>query len=155
MEENHTIPLRKQCLKVPRYKRTQKAIKAIREYSIKHSKNENIKIGKYLNLRIWEHGMKNPPPRIKVKLIKKDDHVIVELHDVKIEEDKKDVKKGKIVEKPKEVKKEEVKKDETKKAITKVPEHKKEVESEEHKDISKAELVKETIYPRTKKTKNE
>jgi len=32
----HVIPLRKEWLKVPRWKRTKKAIRAVREYLIKH-----------------------------------------------------------------------------------------------------------------------
>ena len=36
----------------------------------RHMKNENVKIGKHLNLEMWEHGRKNPPARIKIKVLK-------------------------------------------------------------------------------------
>jgi len=159
----HTIPLRKKWLKVPRYKRTQKAIKTIREYAKKHSKKDIIKIGRYLNLRIWENGMKNPPHKIMTKIIKKEDHAIVELPDVKIEEEKEEVKKGvaeKIKEKimGKETKVEEKKKQVTLEKAEKELDEKlkpKETQSEKVKDLKEEEKIKEAIYPRTHKTKNE
>lgn len=78
VERTLTINLRKEILKVPRYKRAKKAVKAIREYLQQHMKvtEENVKIGKYLNLKIWEHGIKNPVHKITV-LAKKDDKGIV------------------------------------------------------------------------------
>ena len=73
-----TINLRKAILKVPRYKRAKKAVTAVRDYLQQHMKasEEKIKIGKYLNLKIWEHGIKNPLTRVTV-LAKKDDKGIV------------------------------------------------------------------------------
>jgi len=105
MERLYTIPLRKEFQKVPNYKRTSKVVKAIRKFGKKHMKCDNIKIGKYLNLEIWKHGRKNPPPRIKVKMIKekkkeKDkeiEYVIIELPHIKIEKPVEKKKKEKIV----------------------------------------------------------
>ncbi len=47
----------------------------------KHMKTENILIGPKLNLKIWEHGIKNPPGKVKVTVVKdeKEDNVRVEL----------------------------------------------------------------------------
>jgi len=108
MERLYTIPLRKEFSKAPNYKRTSRAIKAIRQFIQKHMKCENVKIGKYLNLEMWKHGRKNPPPRIKVKAVKetikeKDkeiEYVIVELPHINIEKPKKE-KKEKKKEEPK------------------------------------------------------
>ena len=69
MERLYTIPLRKEFSKAPNYKRTSRAIKAIRDFIKRHMKNENVKIGKHLNLEMWKHGRKNPPARIKVKAV--------------------------------------------------------------------------------------
>ena len=99
-------------------------------------KNENVKIGKHLNLEMWKHGRKNPPARIKVKAvlekIKEKDHeiefVIVELPHVKIELPKKEKKKK---EKPKE----EV-------IETKAEEHKSE-EEQEKKEVLQHEIHRE------------
>src|SRR3989338_1197230 len=111
MERLYTIPLRKEFSKAPNYKRTSRAIKAIRDFIKKHMKNENVKIGKHLNLEMWKHGRKNPPPRIKVKAVvekikEKDreiEYVIVELPHVKIELPKKEKQKEMPKEKTKEI----------------------------------------------------
>ena len=78
MERTFTINLRKEILKVPRYKRAKKAVTAVREYLQRHMKaeEENVRIGTYLNLKLWEHGIKNPAHKITV-LAKKDDKGIV------------------------------------------------------------------------------
>ena len=78
VERTLTINLRKEILKVPRYKRAKKAVTAIREHLQQHMKvsEDNVKIGKYLNLKIWEHGIKNPIHKVTV-LAKKDDKGIV------------------------------------------------------------------------------
>ena len=78
-EKQFTIPLRKEFSKAPSYKRSEKAIKAIREFIEKHMKTDDVKIGKNLNLKIFERGRKNPPPRIKVKAVKEEKLVRVEL----------------------------------------------------------------------------
>ncbi|QQG38420.1 MAG: 50S ribosomal protein L31e [Candidatus Woesearchaeota archaeon] len=93
----YNVPLRSEWLKVPRWRRSKKAVKALREFISKHTKSDNVKIGKYLNLRMWEHGAKNPPGKITVKVIKDKDKVIVELPGIEIpkEEPKKEVKEDK------------------------------------------------------------
>ena len=78
IERTITINIRKEIHKVPAYKRAKKAITAIREHLMQHmkAKKENVKIGKYLNLKVWEHGMKNPPVRVKVTAIKDDEGMV-------------------------------------------------------------------------------
>lgn len=100
-ERTYTIPLRKEWLKAVKYKRAKKAVRAIREFLMRHmkvDKMENIKIGKYLNLILWSHGIKNPPSRVKVNVTK----------------DEKGIVKVEMVGAPKEEKKEEPKKTEKK-----------------------------------------
>lgn len=69
-ERIFTIPLRHEIDKVPHYKRTQKAVKGVRNFIAKHMKCENVILGKYLNDKIWERGKKNPPVRIQVKAVR-------------------------------------------------------------------------------------
>ena len=78
VERTLTINLRKEIMKVPDYKRAKKAVTAIREFLQRHMKAEakDVKIGKYLNLKIWEHGIKKPAHKITV-IAKKDDKGIV------------------------------------------------------------------------------
>jgi large subunit ribosomal protein L31e len=75
LEREYVIPLREQFRRVPRYKKTNKAIRAIKEFLVKHMKvrdrdlNE-VKIDPYLNEEIWLRGIRKPPARIKVKAVK-------------------------------------------------------------------------------------
>lgn len=80
-EQTYTIPLRKEFQKAPKYKRAKKAVTAVREYVQKHMKTDDVLIGPKLNLKIWEHGIKNPPHHVKVTAVKdeKEDVVRVEL----------------------------------------------------------------------------
>lgn len=92
MERTYNIPLRKEFLKVPKYKRAKKTVKAIKEFLVKHMKSEDVRIGKHLNLKVWEHGMRNPPHHVKVTAIK-DDKGVVRAELFGIKEEKKTVKK--------------------------------------------------------------
>ena len=76
LERTYTIPLRREYMKVPKYKRAKKAITAIKQFLQKHMKSEDIKIGKQLNLKIWERGIKNPPHHVKIT-VKKDEEGLV------------------------------------------------------------------------------
>jgi len=76
LEREHTIPLRRKFLLSPKYKRTKKAVKTVREYLVKHMKSDDIKLGKYLNKELWKHGIKNPPHHVTV-IAKKDDQGVV------------------------------------------------------------------------------
>ena len=96
LERTYIIPLRKEYLKVPRYKRTQKAVKTVRAFLQKHMKEENVLLGIHLNQKLHEHGRKNPPSKIEVKAIKfaEKDKVVVkaELPNIKIERPKEEKK---------------------------------------------------------------
>ncbi|MBT6774023.1 hypothetical protein HOA91_01505 [Candidatus Woesearchaeota archaeon] len=133
MERTYNVPLRKEFQKVPRYKKTNKAVTAMKQFLSKHMKSDNVKIGKSINEQIWKHGIKNPPHHVKITVTKDDKgEVKAELFGMKKKEDK----KGKKVktEKKKEVKaekaetKEEVKKEVTETKETEAP--KEEVKTE-------------------------
>ncbi len=143
LERTYTIPLRSEWLKTPRHRRAKKATTALREFLQKHMKTDDVKIGKHLNEELWKHGIKNPPCKVKVTVIKKDDVAKAELFGKKYEEaikaeevkedakglDKvKDMLAGKEKEVTEEVKAEEEKK-ETKEEKPKATE-KKEVKAE-------------------------
>ncbi|MBS3118030.1 60S ribosomal protein L31 [Candidatus Woesearchaeota archaeon] len=89
LERTYIIPLRKEWLKVPIYKRSRKAIVAIRDFSLKHMKVPTVKIGRFLNMKVTEKGRKSPPPRVYVKMFKYEDkkkgpYAFVELVDAPI-----------------------------------------------------------------------
>ncbi|MFW6013603.1 MAG: 50S ribosomal protein L31e [Candidatus Nanoarchaeia archaeon] len=70
LERSYTIPLRREFLKAPTHKRTNRAVRAVRQFLQKHMKADNVKLGKSLNLKLWENGMKNPPHKVKINAIK-------------------------------------------------------------------------------------
>ncbi|HUL61903.1 MAG TPA: 50S ribosomal protein L31e [Methanocella sp.] len=79
-EQIYTIPLRA-VKDYPAWKRSNKAIKVIREYLSKHMKVEEskIKISGGLNESVWERGARKPPSRIRVKAVRSDEGVTAEL----------------------------------------------------------------------------
>ena len=84
IEREYIIPLREKCRPAPRYKKTNKAIKSIKEFLARHMKIRDrdlnkIKLDKYVNEFVWSRGIKHPPSKIKVKAIKEGDIVKVEL----------------------------------------------------------------------------
>jgi len=129
LEREYIIPLRRQWLKVPEYKRANKAVKAIRQFMVRHMKVydrdlNKIKIDKLLNNEIRFRGMRKPPVKVKVKAKKFDDGVVrVELVEIpriiqyKIDRDKKQKEKAEKIKpkKPVEKKEEETKEKEEEK----------------------------------------
>ncbi|MBT4174798.1 hypothetical protein HOC80_00030 [archaeon] len=148
-ERKYIIPLRKEYQKAPIYARTKKAVKAIRQYLAKHMKNENVKLGRQLNMYLWQNGNRNPPHKVEVIAdIHKDkdsEFIMVELagHSLDDLRPKVEVKKasgiaGKLEEKlgGSEKKSTEKKKMGVKKADKKV------VEEEKKAEVKKAEVKK-------------
>ncbi len=87
LERIYNVPLRREWLKVPLYKRAKKATLALRQFLEQHMKSEDVFIGKHLNEAVWAHGMRNPPHHVKVTCVKDDAGVVrAELFGVKIEQ---------------------------------------------------------------------
>jgi len=134
LEREFNVPLRKGWLKVPRYKRANKAVKTLKEFLARHMKLydddlRKIKLDILLNNELRFRGMKKPPAKVKVKAVKYDDGIVrVELVNVPAH-----VKFAKL---KKEKKKEEVEKKVAEKAETKPAEEEAEnpEESEETKE---------------------
>ncbi len=143
LERIYTVPLGK-AYDVVRAKRTRRAVKLLREFAGKHMKAEEVLISNALNSYLWERGIKKPPRKVKVRLIKEDGTVRAYLADEKIEAPKKEEKKE---EKPKEApkkpeaeeKKEELKKEQIQKSETARAE--KEAEKAMEKEKAKIEIA--------------
>jgi ribosomal protein L31E len=122
LERVYNVPLRRQWLKAPKYKRAKKATTTLRQFLAKHMKTDldKVKIGKYANLKIWERGMRNPPHHIKVT-VKKDEEgmVFAELEGAPVEEKKEEKKRAKREAKPAEKPEEEAPKSKEKKPAPK------------------------------------
>jgi large subunit ribosomal protein L31e len=83
IEREYVIPLRREWMKVPKYKRTAKGVRAIKEFIAKHMRvpdrnTDNVKLDVYLNNEVWFKGTNNPPSKIKVRAVKEGDIVKVE-----------------------------------------------------------------------------
>ena len=157
LERVYNVPLRREFLKVQKWRRTEKAVKALKQFVSKHMKSDNVILGGYVNKELWKHGIKNPPHHVKISA-KKDDKgkVMVELAELPAKakrelEKQEKAKKGKEKAKKEEAK--EAKKEEAGKKVTeaefeeatkKKEEKAKEIEKEEIKELKK-ELSKQHV----------
>jgi large subunit ribosomal protein L31e len=138
-ELTFNIPLRLEIMKAPKYKRAKKAVHAVREFIARRMKTDKVLIGKYINLKLWENGIKNPPHHIAV-VVTKDDKGVV---------------RAELVGAPKEAKKEEkAKKKEAPSTATPdapaaapSPEKKEEPKPAEKKPAAKKVVKKEAVKP--------
>ena len=76
LERVYNVPLRKEYMKAPNWRRTKKAVTALREFLIKHMKSEDIKISKELNEKLWYSGIRNPPHHVKVTVTRDEKGVV-------------------------------------------------------------------------------
>lgn len=155
IERTYTIPLRKEILKVPKVRRANKAIKAVNNFLIKHMKSTNIVIGKFLNEAIWTNGMKNPPGKVEVNVVKEDDKVFVELVGAPVAkvEGKKGAKKETKKATEKVSKKTEAKADAKSEKAEKVDAKKEEVKAEPKKTEAKEEAEAKDEKPKAETKK--
>lgn len=165
LERIYIIPLRREWLRVPEYKRAKRAVAAVKNFLMRHMKQHDIsqiKLGTVLNEELWARGMKNPPSRIKVNVVKEDDGLvkaelfghkyIVKKKIEKKEEDKSIAGKLKSALGGKEEEKAEEKKEE-KPAPKQEKKEEKPVKKEEHKAEKKPEAKKPGSKPAKKKEK--
>lgn len=68
-ERMYVVPLRK-VKEAPRNERAARATRVLREFVIKHSKCENVKIDKSLNEKLWENGIQSSSSKIKIRIVK-------------------------------------------------------------------------------------
>jgi large subunit ribosomal protein L31e len=81
-ERQYTIPLRRQIMKVPAYRRSGRAVKAIKQFIAKHMKVadrdvDKVKLDVDFNNEVWLRGKTNPPTKVTVKATKQGDLVHV------------------------------------------------------------------------------
>lgn len=81
-EREYVIPLREKSRNVPRYRKTEKAVKTVKEFIAKHMKVtdrdvKKVRLDSYLNELLWIRGIKKHTPKVKVKAVKEGDIVRV------------------------------------------------------------------------------
>ena len=79
-EENttriYTVNLAK-AWDTPKYRRTDRVINIIKEFTQHHMQSDKVKIDQDLNRHIWSRGKTNPPRKIRLRMIKEDDDTVV------------------------------------------------------------------------------
>ena len=76
LERVYTIPLGKVLLSQSQH-RAVRAINMIREFARKHMKVQEIKIDEEVARLIWSRGVRSPPRKIRVKMVKSDEGYIL------------------------------------------------------------------------------
>ena len=72
-EKIFVLNLRKQLVKTPKWERSKRAIGLLRQSLEKKLKTNKIKIDSALNKHIWCRGGKNPPTKIRLRIVKEGD----------------------------------------------------------------------------------
>jgi large subunit ribosomal protein L31e len=171
----YNVPLRKEYMKAPKYKRSKRAITAVRSFLTRHMKSDTILISKDLNEHIWKDGIKNPPHHVKVIAIRdKEGRISADLAEKKIgkaqkirlEKEKKSEEKAVKAKKKKEEKieeeiaesekelhaEEEIKAEEEAKPVkTESAQKPKETKAEEPAKTESSEKPKESAYEASEK----
>ena len=76
LERVYTIPLGKVLLSQSQH-RAVRAINMIREFARKHMKTNQVKIDEEVSHLIWSRGVRSPPRKIRVRMVKTDDGYIL------------------------------------------------------------------------------
>ncbi|MBD3262773.1 hypothetical protein GF374_00135 [Candidatus Woesearchaeota archaeon] len=135
----YTIPLRKEWLKVPKWRRSKRAATTLRNFLAKHTKAKEIRLGKWANELLWEKGSKNPPAKITITVKKEKDIATAELAVLPAKAKRLAKEEKKRAEERKKKEAEKKKKEEEKKKEEK--EHK-DKKAKEKEDIEKAKKKK-------------
>ena len=77
-ENTYMIPLRGACSRHVS-KRTEKAVRIVREFLKKHTKSKNVKLSPKLNEFLWARGRPKPPRSVRVKTTIEEDKVSADL----------------------------------------------------------------------------
>lgn len=99
LERVYNVPLRREYLKVQYWRRTEKAVTALRQFLQKHMKSNSVKMSREVNEALWNHGIRNPPHHLKITATKNDKgEVMAQLfgHEAKVKKVAKKVKEKKI-----------------------------------------------------------
>jgi len=75
-ERIYTVPLRKAYWTGSRTKRSNKAVRILRQFVERHMKPEEVVIQPEVNDRIWSRGIQKPPRRIRIRATKNADNLV-------------------------------------------------------------------------------
>ncbi len=75
LERTYKVPLGK-VLIAPRNKRAVRAVRKLRQFAKKHMHSDEVKLDPQLNEIIWKRGIRKPPRKVTVKMVKDKDGVV-------------------------------------------------------------------------------
>lgn len=75
-ERVYTIPLWRSWISGRGYRRANKAVRYLVRFISRHMRSVDIKVSPKVNEIIWSRGIRNPPRRIKVKVVLGSDQVV-------------------------------------------------------------------------------
>lgn len=75
LERTYKVPLGK-VLIAPRHRRTPKAVRMLRHFAKKHMHSDEVKLDPKLNEIMWNRGIRTPPRKITVKMVRDKDGVV-------------------------------------------------------------------------------
>lgn len=75
-ERIYTVPLRKAYWTGSRLRRSNRAVRHLREFVERHMKPEELLIQPEVNERIWARGIQKPPRRVRIRATKNSDNLV-------------------------------------------------------------------------------
>ncbi len=75
-ERIYTVPLRKAYWTGTRLRRSNRAVRILREFIERHMKPEELLIQPEVNERIWARGIQKPPRRVRIRATKNSDNLV-------------------------------------------------------------------------------
>lgn len=78
-EKIYDIPLRKFYAESTRRKKAPHAVKGVRDFIAKKTRSANVLLSTDVNELLWSRGIAHPPAKIRVKVRKDGDKVVVDL----------------------------------------------------------------------------
>ena len=72
-----TINFRDGLLKYPKWKRSERLVRLVKNKISRITKNDNVKIDQELNKMIWSKGASGAPKKLKIKISKEGESFIV------------------------------------------------------------------------------
>ena len=75
-ERIYVIPLWRSWISGRGYRRAKKAMRYLRRFIARHMRNEDIKISPKVNEIVWSRGIRNPPRKIRVKVVLGSDQIV-------------------------------------------------------------------------------
>ncbi|MFX0107094.1 MAG: 50S ribosomal protein L31e [Candidatus Hodarchaeota archaeon] len=75
-ERIYTVPLRKAYWTGSRLRRSNRAVRILREFIERHMKPEELVIQPEVNEKIWSRGIQKPPRRLRIRATKNSENLV-------------------------------------------------------------------------------